>query len=60
MKTCLVIGAQGFIGSAIAAAAAARGYELSAVDLDNYAEFRGAAADLLKLKLEPMTYGRNR
>ena len=47
MKTCLVVGAQGFIGSALAAEAAARGYALTAVDLDNYAACRGAAADLL-------------
>ena len=47
MKTCIVVGAQGFIGSALAAEAAARGYALTAVDLDNYAACRGAAADLL-------------
>ena len=47
MKTCLVVGAQGFIGSALAAEAAARGYALTAVDLDNYAECRGTEADLL-------------
>ena len=47
MKTCIVVGAQGFIGSAIAAEAAARGYALTSVDLDNYAACRGAAADLL-------------
>lgn len=47
MKTCIVVGAQGFIGSALAAEAAARGYALTAVDLDNYAQFRGTEADLL-------------
>lgn len=47
MKTCLVIGAQGFIGSAIAAEATARGFTVTPVDLDNYAACRGAAADLL-------------
>lgn len=47
MKTCIVVGAQGFIGSAFAAEAEARGYALTAVDLDNYAEFRGTEADLL-------------
>lgn len=47
MKTCLVIGAKGFIGSAVAAEAAARGYCVTAVDLDNYQELKGAEADLL-------------
>jgi nucleoside-diphosphate-sugar epimerase len=47
MKTCLVIGAKGFIGSAVAAEAKARGYAVSAVDLDNYEDFRGQGADLL-------------
>ncbi len=47
MNHCLVIGAQGFIGSAIAAEAAARGFAVTPVDLDNYAACRGAAADLL-------------
>ncbi len=47
MKTCLVIGAKGFIGSAVAAEAAARGYAVTAVDLDNYQESKGAEAGLL-------------
>ena len=47
MKTCLVIGAKGFIGSAIDAEAAARGYAVTAVDLDNYQDTKGAEADLL-------------
>lgn len=47
MKTCLVIGAKGFIGSAITAEATARGYTVTAVDLDTYAAFKGASADLL-------------
>lgn len=47
MKTCIVVGAKGFIGSALAAEAAARGYAVTAVDLDNYAECRGTEADLL-------------
>jgi nucleoside-diphosphate-sugar epimerase len=47
MKTCLVIGAKGFIGSAVAAEAAARGYTVSSVDLDNYKDFQGLEADLL-------------
>jgi nucleoside-diphosphate-sugar epimerase len=47
MKTCLVIGAKGFIGSAVTAEATARGYAVTAVDLDNYEESKGAEADLL-------------
>jgi nucleoside-diphosphate-sugar epimerase len=47
MKTCLVIGAKGFIGSAVAAEAAARGYATTAVDLDNYDAAKGGAFDLL-------------
>ncbi|MEI7435628.1 MAG: SDR family oxidoreductase [bacterium] len=47
MKTCLVIGAKGFIGSAVADEAAARGYAVSAVDLDNYQDYRGSEADIL-------------
>lgn len=46
-KTCLVLGARGFIGSAVAAEAAARGYGVQAVDLDNYAGAVGAKPDLL-------------
>lgn len=47
MKTCIVVGAKGFIGSAIAAEATARGYALTAVDIDNYAEHQSQEADLL-------------
>ena len=47
MKTCLIIGAKGFIGSAVAAEALARGYAVSAVDLDNYKDFKGLETDLL-------------
>jgi nucleoside-diphosphate-sugar epimerase len=47
MTTCLIIGAKGFIGSAITAEAVARGYAVTAVDLDNYDTARGAAFDLL-------------
>ena len=47
MKTCLVIGAKGFIGSAVAAEAVARGYAVSAVDLDNNKDFQGLETDLL-------------
>ena len=47
MKTCLVIGAKGFIGSAVAAEAAAQGYTVSAVDINNYKDFQGLEVDLL-------------
>jgi len=47
MKTCLVIGAKGFIGSAIAAEAAVRGFEILAIARDNYEAAKGATADLL-------------
>ncbi len=47
MKTCLVIGAKGFIGSAVSAEAMARGYAVSPVDLDNYKAAKGMKADLL-------------
>lgn len=46
-KTCLVLGTRGFIGSAVAAEASARGYDLVPVDLDNYASAVGARPDLL-------------
>jgi nucleoside-diphosphate-sugar epimerase len=47
MKRCLIIGAKGFIGSAVTAEAAACGYAVTGVDLDNYQEARGAETDLL-------------
>ena len=47
MKTCIVIGAHGFIGSAIVAEAQQRGYAVTAVDRDNYEAQRGASATLL-------------
>lgn len=47
MPRCLVIGAQGFIGSALAAEAGRRGYEVVAVDRGNYGAVQGQAADLL-------------
>ena len=47
MPSCLVIGANGFIGSAIAAGAARHGFTLIAVDTNNYDEHRGTHADLL-------------
>ncbi|HMO49958.1 MAG TPA: SDR family oxidoreductase [Kiritimatiellia bacterium] len=47
MKTCLVIGAKGFIGSAILAEANRRGYDTLGIDLDNIEAHRGASADLM-------------
>lgn len=47
MKTCIIIGAKGFIGSAIVAEAKARGYSTTEVDLDNYTSAIGSQADLL-------------
>jgi nucleoside-diphosphate-sugar epimerase len=47
MSSCLVIGARGFIGSAMAAEAGRRGYAVAPVDRANYGEFKGRSADLL-------------
>ncbi len=47
MPRCLVIGAQGFIGSSLAVEAGRRGYEVVAVGRNNYAAAKGQAADLL-------------
>ncbi|MCF7837664.1 MAG: NAD-dependent epimerase/dehydratase family protein [Candidatus Marinimicrobia bacterium] len=47
MKTCLILGSRGFIGSALAAEAAAQGWNVTAVDRANYAACRGARADIL-------------
>ncbi len=47
MSTCLIIGAKGFIGSAVASEAIARGYTVTAVDLDNYDAVKGSTVDLL-------------
>lgn len=47
MARCIVIGAQGFIGAAVAAEGARRGYEVVPVHRANYGECKGAAADLL-------------
>lgn len=47
MNSALIIGAKGFIGSAIVAEAKARGFVTTEVDLDNYDAARGASADLL-------------
>ncbi len=44
---CIVLGAKGFIGSAIAACARRLGLEVMAVDLDNYDAWRGSRADVL-------------
>ncbi len=47
MARCIVIGANGFIGAAVAAEAVRRGYETVSVDRAHYEEFKGQAADLL-------------
>ncbi|NCA83232.1 MAG: SDR family oxidoreductase [Opitutae bacterium] len=47
MPRCIVIGAKGFIGSAVAAEAARRGYAVVPVDRANYGECAGQSADLL-------------
>ncbi|MCX7819754.1 MAG: NAD(P)-dependent oxidoreductase [Kiritimatiellae bacterium] len=46
-RRCVVLGAHGFVGSAVAAEAARRGFELLAVDKDNYDAARGATSELL-------------
>lgn len=46
-RTCLVLGAKGFVGSAVAAEAERRGWRLIAVDKDEYTAAVGAACDLL-------------
>jgi len=43
----MVIGAKGFIGSAVVAEATERGYMVSSVDLDNYKDSKGLETDLL-------------
>ncbi|MCX6348428.1 MAG: NAD(P)-dependent oxidoreductase, partial [Candidatus Aureabacteria bacterium] len=42
-----VLGGRGFVGSAFLRAAFKRGIKAEAIDLDNYAEFKGKACDLL-------------
>ena len=44
---CIIIGAKGFVGSAVAAEAERRGHRLTLVDVDTYDELRGTAGDLL-------------
>jgi len=44
---CIVLGAKGFIGSAITVCAQRLGLEVVAVDVDNYDAMRGSRADLL-------------
>ncbi|MBU4461359.1 MAG: NAD-dependent epimerase/dehydratase family protein, partial [Verrucomicrobia bacterium] len=46
-RTCLVLGAKGFVGSAIAAEAARRGWRVVAVDKEEYAAAVGTSCDLL-------------
>jgi nucleoside-diphosphate-sugar epimerase len=44
---CLVLGGKGFVGSAVAAEAAARGYRVTVVDREEYEGAVGSACDLL-------------
>lgn len=46
-RTCLVLGAKGFVGSAVAAEAGRRGWNVLAVDREEYDAAKGAACDLL-------------
>jgi len=46
-KTCLALGAKGFVGSAVVAEAARRGWRTIAVDKDDYAAAIGTSCDLL-------------
>ena len=46
-RSCIVLGGEGFIGSAFVHVAAVRGYAVQSVDLANYESSRGASADLL-------------
>lgn len=47
MNSCIIIGAKGFIGSAILAEAKRLGMDVTAVSRENYESFKGASADLL-------------
>ena len=47
MNSCLIIGAKGFIGSAIVMEAQSRKYSVTAVDLDNYHEYKNFRYDLI-------------
>jgi len=47
MKSCIVIGSNGFIGSAVASEASIRGYQTIEITRDNYHARKGASADLL-------------
>lgn len=46
-RTCIVIGAGGFLGSAVVAEAQLRGWRTIAVTRENYAHYRGTPCDLL-------------
>jgi len=46
-STCLILGARGFVGSALVAEAERRGYRTWPVDVDEYAAARGTVCDLL-------------
>ncbi|MBU0679330.1 MAG: NAD(P)-dependent oxidoreductase [Verrucomicrobia bacterium] len=46
-RSCIVLGAKGFVGRAIADEGRNRGYEVVEVDIDNYDGCVGASADIL-------------
>jgi nucleoside-diphosphate-sugar epimerase len=47
VKSCLVIGGRGFVGSAVAAEAGRRGYAVTVVEKDDYESHVGRSADIL-------------
>ena len=47
LKSCLVLGGKGFVGSAFVAEAQRRGYQTTVVDQDDYAAAVGTTCDLL-------------
>ena len=46
-RTCAVIGANGFVGSAVAARAAGLGFDVTSITRDSYAHHRGTRFDLV-------------
>jgi nucleoside-diphosphate-sugar epimerase len=47
MKSCIILGAGGFIGSAILSEAMSRGFDVIKVYRDNYEKMKGAKAEIL-------------
>ena len=46
-KRCLILGGNGFVGSAIVLEAESRGYETLSATSDTYLDFKGVQVDLL-------------